>query len=195
MHVHERERESVCLCVCVCVCVCKRGRIVKTVFNILYSMPIPVILQINCGYSRAAIRELSSPEELKSRKEIAFERCRQKLLSLFSSVTTYSIPEEYQISGNRNFNNTCEKILDNFKKWHPSSKRLEYLSCFSTESWKHLASCEKDKHTLAFCVACMHVIMITMNYNIAFPVNPCISHLTLSSRSQIHNVLSQRKKN
>ena len=118
-------------------------------------MPIPVILQVNCGYARAAIRELSSPEELKSRKEIAFEGCRQNFLSLFSSVTTYGIPEEYQISGNRNFNNTCEKILDNFsKKWHPSSKRLEYLSCFSTENWKHLASCEKDKHTLAFCVAC-----------------------------------------
>ena len=71
-------------------------------------MPIPVILQVNCGYARAAIRELSSPEEQKSRKEIAFEGCRQNFLSLFSSVTTYGIPEEYQISGNRNFNNTCE---------------------------------------------------------------------------------------
>ena len=80
-------------------------------------------------------------------------------VSLFSSVSTYGIPEEYQISGSHNkiFNNCCEKILDYFsKKWHPSSKRLEYLSLFAADNWKQLAIREKEKHTLVFCVACFN---------------------------------------
>ena len=91
-------------------------------------MPIPITLQINCGYARVAIRELSSPERMKSRLEVAHEQHRQDFLQLFSSEK-FTIPEEYRSSTNRQFNKHCDKILDYFSsKWHPPSKRLEYLS-------------------------------------------------------------------
>jgi hypothetical protein len=77
---------------CVCVSGRARGRerggwgeesynIVFSVNKILliyiYSMLIPITLQINCGYARVAIRELSSPERMKSRSEVEHEQCRQ----------------------------------------------------------------------------------------------------------------------
>ena len=117
-------------------------------------MPIPITLQINCGYARVAIRELSSPERMKSRLEVAHEQRRQDFLQLFSSEK-FTIPEEYRSSTNRQFNKHCDKILDYFSsKWHPPSKRLEYLSVFSPENWKHLTTSEMEKHTLSSCTAC-----------------------------------------
>ena len=136
-----------------CVCV----KYIYYLYNILYSMPIPVTSQLDCGYAQAAVRELSLLEKLKNRKEIAFEECRQRFVSLFASVSTYGVPDEYQIICNCNFNNFCEKILDYFsKKWHPSSKRLEYLPLFAVSNWKLLATREKEKHTLSFCAVCFN---------------------------------------
>ena len=46
------------------------------------------------------------------------------------------ILKEYQKSGNRYFNKCCERIpaISHFsKKWHPSSKRLEYLTSVSSD--------------------------------------------------------------
>ena len=85
-----------------CVCVKYMYYLYNILYNILYSMPIPVISQLNCGYAQAAVRELSLLEKLKNRKEIAFEECRQGFVPLFASVSTYGIPDEYQRSGNRN---------------------------------------------------------------------------------------------
>ena len=120
----------------------------------MYSMPIPIPLQINCGYARVAIRELSSPEKFKNRTEIANEQRRQGFLRLFSSAT-YNIPDQYQSGGSRQFDKHCDRILNHISsKWHPSAKRSEYLSMFSIENWKHLTSSDKGKHTLAFCAAC-----------------------------------------
>lgn len=141
-------------------------------------MPIPITLQINCGFTRVALRELLSPEELKKRKEIAYEEGRQGFLSLFSSAT-YGIPEEYQLSENRNFTKCCEKVLDHFsKKWHPPSKRLEYISSLSIENWKHLASSAKEKHTLAFCGACFNNHQLLQHFPgkpVFFPPEPITS--------------------
>ena len=67
-----------------------------------HSMPTPTSLQINCGYARVAIRELSPPERIKQRTEVACEERRQGFLSLFSSAT-YNIPDEYQLSYNEHF--------------------------------------------------------------------------------------------
>ena len=97
------------------------------------------------------MRELSSPERLKSRTEIAHEQRRQDFLSLFSSAT-FQLPEEDGSSTSRLFSKHCKKILDYFSnKWHPSSKRLEYLT---TLNWKSLAVREKEKHTIASCAEC-----------------------------------------
>ena len=40
------------------------------------------------------------------------------------------------------------------KKWHPSTKRVEYLSTFSIVKLKSLSGTRKQVPTLANCVAC-----------------------------------------
>ena len=111
-----------------------------------HSMPTPTSLLINCGYARVDIRELSPPERIKHRKEVACEERRQGFLSLFSSAT-HNIPDEYQLSYSEHLFRGCNKILDYFSnKWHPQSKRLVYLSTFSTKNWKRLTNSEKEKH-------------------------------------------------
>ena len=74
----------------------------------------------------------------------------------------------------------CNKILDNFSnKWHPQSKRLVYLSTFSTENWKRLTNSEKEKHTLAFCGACFNSYQTLQECfpgkPVFFPPEPMIS--------------------
>ena len=60
-----------------------------------------------------------------------------------------------QMIGRVPFDRKCSPLLEFMKKkWHPSTKRVEYLSTFSIVEWKSLSGTQKQVHTLANCVAC-----------------------------------------
>lgn len=45
-------------------------------------------------------------------------------------------------------------VANHEKKWHPSEKRLEYLTTCAIDKWKSLTSVKKETHTLGNCIAC-----------------------------------------
>ena len=114
---------------------------------------IPISLQINCGYARVAIRELTPT----NKSELNLSLRATKLRELFS-ISSYEMPELLFQPDDRQrvpFDRKCGPLLEFMKKkWHPSTKRVEYLSTFSVVKWKSLSGTQKQVHALANCVAC-----------------------------------------
>ena len=112
-------------------------------------------LQINCGYARTAIRELTSTSRAKHRGVVHKLQQATKFRQLFD-LPTYELPSNLFDSCATKwspFDKHCDTIVKLFlKKWHPTAKRVEYT--FSIEKWKALAESEKSKHTLSKCKAC-----------------------------------------
>ena len=116
-----------------------------------------VALQINCGYARVAIHELSSVKRGTSRQELdKVKRC-EGFRELFS-MPLYHLTDDMFTSTNyrpTRFDNLCESILKHFtKKWHPTSARLEYKQIFSISNSKALRTETKEMHSLCNCNAC-----------------------------------------
>lgn len=88
-------------------------------------------------------------------------------------LPSFSLTEEMFTSHNNypaQFDRHCEEILNCFsKKWHPASKRLEYMDTFSISNWKELPDSAKRKHSAAAEVAMTHI----PHCNMLFQVNKC----------------------
>ena len=116
-------------------------------------------LQINCGYARTAIRELTSTSRAKHRGVVHKLQRATEFRQLFD-LPTYELPSNLFDSCATKwspFDKHCDTIVKLFlKKWHPTAKRVEYTNTFSIEKWKALPESEKSKHTLSKCKACCH---------------------------------------
>ena len=117
-------------------------------------------LQINCGYARTAIRELSALKRGSSRQQIDKSKRSQELQELFAIPTFTSTVDLFSSSSNpllpTRFEKQCDTTLTYLKKnkWHPSSLRLEYVDTFSVLKWKDLSATAKESHSLSCCNAC-----------------------------------------
>ena len=116
-----------------------------------------VALQINCGYARMAIHELSSVQRGSSRQRLdKIKRC-EAFHELFPLPSYHLTDDMFKSNKSRptRFDNLCESILQHFaKKWHPVSARLEYTETFSIAKWKGLSTEMKEMHSLCNCNAC-----------------------------------------
>ena len=128
----------------------------------------PIALQINCGFARVAIKELTPS----NRRDL--NACvRTKQFRELFCMSSYKITGElFQLDnkGRQPFDRKCDMILDNLKsKWHPTEKRMEYTSTFSIQNWKSLSHAQQAMHTLANCEGCYHAYK---ELQAAFPGKP-----------------------
>lgn len=114
----------------------------------------PVPLQINCGYARTAIRELT-PVHRQSLTPTIKEQRRSEFQSIFSC---FKFPPNEMAQNSRGeflFDKHCDTILSMFaKKWVPTTMRVAYETHLSLKNWKALSASKKEEHTLSSCVAC-----------------------------------------
>ena len=117
------------------------------------STKVPVSLQLNCGFARCAIRQLTPRDGTldKQKHETEFKK-------LFKPNASFGLPENYfkdNLCRASPFERHSTKILQNWKrKWHLYESKSEYEETFSIEKWQSLSTEEKDKHTLAICKQC-----------------------------------------
>lgn len=114
----------------------------------------PASLQINYGYARTAIRELSSSKRGNTRKQNDKQKRSQDFQAIFDIPTlilqmnclshTAVPPHALTISVSVLF---C-------KENHRTIKRLEYIDTFSISKWRDLPSSSKEHHSLGNCSAC-----------------------------------------
>ena len=122
----------------------------------IFTMPgPPIALQINCGFARVAIKELT-PSNRSNLNELArMEQFRDIFSMLIFKLNT----ELFQLDnkGQQPFDRKCDMILESLRsKWHPTAKRMEYISTFSIQNWKSLSQAQQAMHTLASCEGCYY---------------------------------------
>ena len=124
------------------------------------SKKVPIATQINCGYARVALYELSETIKIKSRSMIDRKKLAEEFQKVFHSSPGYqNLPPEYWLNDNSlpAFNRHTNFILDCFsKKWSPYESRKEYISSFSLDNWSKLSLHQKSQHSLANCEGCLH---------------------------------------
>ena len=130
---------------------------------------------MNCGYARTAIRELTSSKKGGTQSNIDKTKRAQKFREIFD-VSTFKLTDKMFTIPNRllkhavPFDRYCDVIISHFsKKWHPSSKRLEYIETFSIPRWKELPELTKMNHSMGNCRACYNAYP---SLQIAFPGKP-----------------------
>ena len=105
-----------------------------------------ITLEVNCGFSRTAIRELTNRNK-RSRNNIDARTRALKFQKLFKDCPNYCQNGSYCYSCGYNssqFDHDCEKVLLHFhKKWHP---RLDYEKQFSIENWNASFTTSFVKH-------------------------------------------------
>ena len=116
-----------------------------------------ITLSVNCGYARAAMRELTPKR--KHRGQVINKQQRQaQFQKLFQTNPNFGLPDNYFVSSATtecHFDRDCNKIIQIFAcKWHPKESREEYEKEFCTNNWKRLPEQEMKKHTLANCKGC-----------------------------------------
>lgn len=91
-----------------------------------------VAWQLNCGYARTTIRELSKFDKHNSRVCIDRKLRPDQFRSLFSSVEGFDRPSEFsEESSHSTFNEHCKYVLNKFSlKWASSELIEEYCSVF-----------------------------------------------------------------
>ena len=159
----------------------------------------PICLKVNCGFTRAAIRELTpkATDAGKTTRVIDNKKLASEFQVLFcgsgldqSMFTATTAKEECR------FDKYCHVILSFFsKKWNPNL-RAEYEATFSIENWKKLTTTEKQKHTISNCIECSKEYPQLQQ---AFPAKPFFRHevsisLTLpttpqSEKEEVRSVL------
>ena len=124
-----------------------------------------ITLEVNCGFSRTAIRELTNRNK-GSRNDIDAQTRALEFQKLLKDCPNYCENGSYFDSCGYNgsqFDRDCEKVLLHFhKKWHPKESRLDYEKQFSIENWKALPIHKKKGHTMAKCEACRDLANLLM---------------------------------
>ena len=129
-------------------------------------------MQINCGYARTAIRELSATKKGSGRKNIDRTKRATDFKTIFS-LPAYGLTDDLfdcHKSGCSRFDYLCECTLNAFaKKWHPPNTRLQYIETFSITKWNKLTNAVKENHSLGNCNACYSLHLLLQQ---AFPDKP-----------------------
>ncbi len=155
---------------------------------------IPVALQMNCGFCRVAIKELSNDHKFQ-RQKIDIETRENKFQQQFSSFSELDQSSIFNKTNTQRtclFNRHCNQVLSMFsKKWITTSARLDYLSSFSILAWEKLSELEKRKHSLSNCERCQQ------KYNLLqtkFPGKPVFENTLCSAVSEIISSSTQKTK-
>ena len=141
-----------------------------------------ISLEINCGFARTAIRELTPKNEQVDKQQRA---CMFK--ELYDGCSGFGFRAGYfeESKNGSLFSRGCTKILQAFnKRWHPKEAKKQYEDSFSLANWKALSTDKKKQHRLSKCTACykqFHDLQMT------FPQQP---HYTESILSVNTNGLS-----
>ena len=110
----------------------------------------PIFLQINCGYARTAIRELT-PKCKHQVTPSTNEHRKSEFQKLFGS---FSLPHNEMTENAKGlipFDIHCDKVLTAFsKRWNPSQARLNYEKQFSIANWRALM---KNNRSIPFLIA------------------------------------------
>jgi len=118
-----------------------------------------ISLEVNCGYARAAIRELTTVQRGRNGRQSHRQKRQDEFRELFD-LPTFGLPTDYfEMKGHRpsRFDRRCEHQLDIFsRKWKTPAHRTEYIATFSIDAWKNLTAEEKAEHSLSNCKACFH---------------------------------------
>ena len=135
-------------------------------------MPFAALpLRFNCGFARAAVRELNQPKQ----GHVSTENESTSEFEKLFNIPTFKLPANYfekvrRTAQKSTYIEHCDKILAGFsKQWNPLESRLEYLATFSTQKWKELPETERKHHTLSKCDACA---LLYRNLQEAFPLKP-----------------------
>ncbi len=113
-----------------------------------------ILLKVNCGY---AIREITLTSKTKHRGIVHKQERQAEFNKLFDTPTYKLIYRTTKYVSM--FDKHCGTVYNFFnKKWHPTSKRVEYTNTFCITNWssdeKEKHEKEKHKHTLSECKAC-----------------------------------------
>ena len=116
-----------------------------------------ITVEVNCGFSRTAIRELTNRNKGCHNDSDAQNRALE-FQNLFKDCPKYfhygSYFDSCRYNGSQ-FDRDCKSVLLHFhKKWHPKESRLDYEKQFSIENWKALPTHKQKGHTMAKCEAC-----------------------------------------
>ena len=163
-------------------------KIVSKTGNIMFTSQWS--LEINCGFARAAIRELTPTGGVVDTTKRAKE-----FRALFEATASYGLPSGFFDARKSNrpsiFDDRCGKMLTIFsKKWRPTEARPEYLATLSIQKWKVLSLGQKAKHTLSNCNACYQQFQ---SLQLAFPGKPCYIPEPDSSQQLIESKLNEIK--
>lgn len=118
-----------------------------------------ISLEINRGFARTAIRELTPKNE-----EVDKQQRASKFKELYDGCSGFGFGMGYVDEGKNGsmFDRDCTKILQAFnKKWHPKGKRQQYEAAFSLANWKAL-SADKKGYTTSLSV--LHATCNSMTY-------------------------------
>lgn len=125
---------------------------------------VPIVLQINCGYARVAVFELSKGQHRSSSLAEQFQK-------LFSSNGFLKTPHYWDPNNKSGFLKHQSVIRDCFcKSWRQSERRNDYISSFSVSKWVDLSADKQMQHTMSNCLACAND---QLELQIAFPMLPC----------------------
>lgn len=117
----------------------------------------PISLQVNCGFARVAILELSHIQKFKKISEIDHTTRTAKFLDMFPENIGSGKTTEYWYGsgGISTFDRHCNYILDAFaKKWHPTEHLRLYIETFSVKNWNILPFGTRLRHSISSCISC-----------------------------------------
>ena len=110
-----------------------------------------ITLEVNCGFSRTAIRQLTNRNE-GCRNDSDAQNRALEFQNLFKDCPKYFQNRSYFDSCGYNgsqFDRDCKSVLLHFhKKWHPKETLLDYEKQFSIENWKALPMHKQKGHTM-----------------------------------------------
>ena len=114
-------------------------------------------LQVNCGFARVGIRELSKIQQGSKRSGLDFNHIEAQFRMHFD-IPSFQVPENLFLPDSRKqtpFKRRCIIINDVFSKsWSSTSHKTQYMEAFSLPKWETLPSEQKSQHTLSNCVGC-----------------------------------------
>lgn len=130
-----------------------------------------VATEFNCGFGRAAIRELT-PLKLGHKSRCIDNSKRQQEFRQLFERPSYNLPSRFfdeTATKTSIFEKRCDQVLNAFSKWTKPADRATYLAVFGVQQWKSLTDCQKARHTLSNCKECYRAYYNTQQL---FPVKP-----------------------
>ncbi len=122
-----------------------------------------IVLQINCGFARTAIFNLSLVQRGKRRSTLDRKKRLDEFQRLFSGNDSFSNRNHaywnHPFHTRTLFDRHFDFILDCFSKMWKNDTRNEYIETFSDENWNNLSLIKRECNIS--CLAAQLVLVIT----------------------------------